>query len=143
MKLNLLSLTCLFIGLLVSCDPVDNKLVLYNKSQETVSYFFSADSTDETAVRFYSDKFYITPENKKINKEYDYIRSGVKKNLLMIGSWDNYLTKQFKNGTAFLYVIDSIDIGKNRDTLKDTKFIRKYEMSIVYMKENNWQFAIQ
>lgn len=67
---------------------------------------------------------------------------GEKKHLPALGSWDMKLKKPL-NGHEFLYIIDSSDIGKNKDTLRIKKIIRKYKISYDIVKACNWQFEIK
>jgi hypothetical protein len=127
----------------VGRDPTDKKFVLVNNSSNTISYYFSKDTSENSALEFYSEKFYRNPNKGKVAKEFDYIKNNKEKHLSMMGSWESYLNGQFKNGEANLYIIDSIDIGKDYNTIKENKLIKKYKVSFEYMKAHNWRFEVE
>ncbi|KAA5536814.1 hypothetical protein F0919_03850 [Taibaiella lutea] len=129
-----------FITVLISCELVDNKFTIINNSPNLISYYFTKDSTGKLANEFYST-YYYTTSNGKIPKEFYFIQSGNKGTIETLGEWDTD-TSSFDNGTAYIYIIDSINIGRE-DTLTMNKLIRKYSVTIDYLKAKNWVFEVK
>lgn len=143
MKLQLLIVLaniCLLIG---ACDPTDKKFVINNISPKTKSYYITNDSTKISAIKFYSEKFYINSENKKITKEYDYLKSDTKSPIDVLGTWEKYLDNQFKDGIAYIYIIDSSYIGREAELLRENNAIKQFKVTSVYLKKNNWELLIK
>lgn len=128
--------------LLMSCDSVDSKFIFVNHSPVTKSYYFSDDSIGNSAVSFYSQRFYATPKNGNIPKDYDYLKPNKKRGIGMLGSWEDHLDDQFIDSTAFIYIIDSADIGKSAEILVRDSLVSRYKVTSDYMREHNWEFDI-
>jgi hypothetical protein len=141
MRVYLLSiaLTILFTG----CDPTDNRFIIINSRSNTVCFYFSRDSSYSSAIEFYSDKFYTISEENSTKKDFDYVKSGESKHVQMIGSWENYINNQFKNGVAYIYTIDSFNIGKEVEMLKESNFIKQYKVTSKLMHQNQWVLKIE
>jgi hypothetical protein len=130
---------CLVIS---GCDPMDKKFIINNTTPTTKSYYITQDSTTQSAIKFYSENFYTNSENKKIIKEFDYLKPNKKTPIDVLGTWENYLDKQFKDSIAYFYVIDSSDIGKEAEFLNNNT-IKQYKITSKHMKENKWELGIR
>lgn len=127
-----------------SCDPIDEKFIIINNTPNTISYYFSKDSTEQSALKFYSEKFYVNSQGGKIKKEFDYVKSKDEKPIPMMINWEDYLNYEFKERRGvYLYVIDSSDINKEVDVMQNSKLVRRYEITSNYMKANQWRFEIK
>lgn len=126
----------LMLVLYCSCDPVDRKFTVANKTNKVVSFYFTIDSTGQLARDYYSS-FYDKTASGFIRKEFAYIKGNDSGNISTLGDWDTD-SSQFYNGIAYIYVIDSLDIGKDSSTLEYKQLIRRYHVSICGMKSNNW-----
>lgn len=60
----------------------------------------------------------------------------------MLGSWEDHLDDQFIDSTAFIYIIDSADIGKSAEILVRDSLVSRYKVTSDYMREHNWEFDI-
>jgi len=130
---------CLVIS---GCDPTDKKFIINNTTPTTKSYYITQDSTTQSAIKFYSENFYTNSENNKIIKEFDYLKPNKKTPIDVLGTWENYLDKQFKDSIAYFYVIDSSDIGKEAEFLNDNT-IKQYKITSKHMKDNKWELGIR
>lgn len=130
---------CLVIS---GCDPMDKKFIINNTTPTTKSYYITQDSTTQSAIKFYSEKFYTNSENNKIIKEFDYLKPNKKTPIDVLGTWENYLDKQFKDSIAYFYVIDSSDIGKEAEFLNNNT-IKQYKITSKHMKDNKWELGIR
>lgn len=140
MNAQLVSLLLCF--LLVACDSLDTKFVIINNTASTKSYYFSEDSTSNSAIKFYSELFYTTPKNGNITKRFDYLKPYSKRDIGMLGAWEDHLNEQFVDSTAYIYVIDSSDIGKKPEIMQRDNLVSRYRVTSKYMTENNWKLTI-
>jgi hypothetical protein len=128
--------------LLVACDSFDTKFVMINNTESTKSFYFSEDSTTNSATKFYSKLFYATPKNGNIPKEFNFLKPYSKRDIGMLGAWEDHLNEQFVDSTAYVYVIDSSDIGKKPEIMVRNNLVSKYRVTSKYMIENNWELII-
>jgi len=120
--------------LLSACAKVDNKFVLVNKTAFPISYYLS-DSEQTTAIKHFSKAFYLPNDTV----DYALTAPGAKRAIGMLGAWDDYL----KYETAYIYIIDSADLGKDSTVLRNEHLIKGYRLTLAYMKEHNWEFEIK
>ena len=128
---------------IVSCDPVeDRKFTIDNNRKNTISYYLTSDSTENDASDFFANFFY-TDADKKIMKDFDYVASQETRKLPMMTTWEKYINQQFKNGVAYMYVIDSINIGRSKEDVVSQKLVTKYRITVDSMRKVNWVLNVK
>jgi len=132
-----------FVGLAFSsCDSVDLRLTISNKEPNTVSYFLS-DSDIDNAASLYSTLFLYNSRGEKKFREFKFIKGKAAVHISTLGNWENVLNAKSDSGEMQLYIIDSVDLGKDKTTLIKNKLIRKYIINLKNLKSNNWVVTIQ
>lgn len=132
----------LFIFGFLACDPIaDRKFQIINEEPYTVAYYFSKDSLKDDAEKYFFEASHKNANGEIIKVNYDFVSRKSKKNLPLMTDWETYIKQQF-NGTAYLYLIDSIYVGKNKTQDKQFNLIR-YRLTLDTLRQINWKITIR
>ena len=127
---------CVMIIFLFSCDYVDDKLVINNKTNDTivVSFFYGFSDADELHKNSKISKFDL--ENERVCPPLS-----MKKNFIK-GRWDDYF--DIDNDTMCILVFKKEDIIKKGvgKQIKNYKIFKKIKVSLNFMENNNWVINI-
>ena len=125
-----------------SCGLIDNKFVIKNNRPATISYLLAG--PDQTAaLKYFGPELKKTSKNKALKNQGDYLMQGMSAHIAMMDSWDNYFKNSDKRDSTYLYVIDSVNMGKDTATLRTSALISQYHVTLEYMKASNWVFEVK
>ncbi len=116
------------------CDPIDNRLTIYNKTNSTVVPYillwtFNEDEYEELNLNSLQDEF---RDNQ--------IPAMSKRSITKMESWET----TFVNDTLVIIILDKADLqekGLNKK-IRDYNIVSKIKVSHNYIKKNNWQINV-
>ncbi len=129
-------IVCALISFLFSCDSWDDKLVINNKTSDTivVSVFYRFPDKEELYKNNKIVKFEIEDE--------EICPPLAKKKKFRMGRWDDYF--DIDKDTMCILVFKKKDIVKKGvgKQIKDYKIFQKIKVSLNFMENNNWMINI-
>lgn len=125
----------LLLLLFISCDKVDDRLKITNTSIGTLCVFIDKDSLGTQWKNYLQEPYYIDDAGNKKLKYFDFLFPKDTNSFTILGYWDR--EENFdKNGNLYVFVIDSIDIGKHSN-------IRRYKTSLEQLRRNGWLIEVE
>jgi hypothetical protein len=116
------------------CDPIDNRLTIYNNTNNTVVPCFLLWTSNEEE---YSESYLNSLEYEF---SYNQIPLKSKKSITIKGNWELL----FEHDTLAIIILDKIDVQKKgfNKKLRDYNIVCKIKVSKQYIKKNNWQIDV-
>lgn len=132
--------------MLISCDPVDDRLQIVNKSQNTIFYLYS--KSDRMFPPLTHIKKYHIENGDSI--EYD-IHNKVAPNstkfIRILGKkvWENYINTLCEDSTLriFLFSKDTLEKYDWNYIEYNKMYLKKYYITVKYLEKQNWQIVYE
>lgn len=133
--------TLLLSTLFVMCDPIDNKLVIVNDSNEKL-YFVTSPYINLS--RLYEDgleqhgikiKYTNYVESVEPHSEFEAIKFGNE------NAWERYINEFCEEGKLRIYSfeIDTLKKYSWKDVIENDLYSKKMEYSVKELQEKNWR----
>lgn len=125
---------------LVSCDRIDPRFCIVNKTDKNVCVYLTKDSSTNNAKLYFS-------EYGKVDKQlrqYYFIKSNDSTHFAVMGDWDSPSNYRFNDdGMIFIFSVDSIQLKTEMLEKHPQTVIRKFEIAQNTLIDNNWHFEIK
>ena len=142
MKFNFIILS--FIILLLSCDPVDDQLVVKNESHQK-AYFLKSPDRDLYTMnqRVVSEQGTGSTYLNFINE----IEADSTKHMLITGSgkaWQRYINEACEDGKLRIYTfsIDTLKKYSWKEVMENNYYLKKMEFSVDDLEKQNWEIKL-
>jgi len=125
---------------LVSCDRIDSRFCVVNKTDKNVCVYLTKDSSTNNAKLYFS-------EYGKVDKQlrqYYFIKLNDSTHFSVMGDWDSRSNYRFNdNRMIFIFSVDSIQLKTGMLDKHPQTVIRKFEIAQKTLIDNNWRFEIK
>ncbi|MGE8427096.1 MAG: hypothetical protein ACN6O7_04445 [Sphingobacterium sp.] len=125
---------------LISCDSIDSKFCVINKTGKDACVYLTNDSSLNNAKIYFSEYGKI---DKQI-RDYCFIKSNDSTQFSVMGDWDARLNHRFNDDRMiFIFLIDSIQLKTESLDKHPQTVIRKFEIAQKTLIDYNWHFEIK
>lgn len=125
---------------LVSCDRIDSRFCIVNKTDKNVCVYLTKDSSTNNAKLYFS-------EYGKVDKQlrqYYFIKSNDSTHFAVMGDWGSPSNYRFNDDRMiFIFSVDSIQLKTEMLEKHSQTVIRKFEIAQNTLIDNNWHFDIK
>ncbi|MBN3584570.1 hypothetical protein JYB64_19420 [Algoriphagus aestuarii] len=138
MKLPIVILFLLFI---IGCDPIDDKLIIDNQTQNKI--YFALSPHDHLSKLFEEglDKFNVEVTYKNYVNE---IEADSKQRQLLTGggnAWERYINETCQDSMlrVFTFNIDTLNKYSWSEIIEKNYYLKKIELSVKDLEKQGWQ----
>jgi len=136
-----LNISFLMCFLLISCDPADNRLIIANKSNSDIYFFYSCDSSLRDLTIFRNGYYKDSAGDSVYVQSNLYVEKKLTRNIPKRGlnAWSNGLNS-CEGGIIHFYIFTEQIANRYSDSeIIDKKMYDKhFTFTIKELKQNNW-----
>jgi hypothetical protein len=127
-------------GLLISCDPIDDKLTIRNSTTQRIYYMKSSYGD---LGKMYDETVELQGKNLNYQNFINDVDPGSSKQLLITGggeAWKRYIEKACEDGKLRVYTF-SIDTLKKytwEEVMKGNRYLNRIEVSVYDLEKVGW-----
>jgi len=142
-KIGLSRNSCYFLLLIliISCDPYDNKLKVFNNSKFNIYFYYTCDSSLNDLV-FLGNGFIKNSDNDSMNiNSYHFVEKKSFKKFRQwgINGWKHYIKECKVQEINFYFFCDSVLRKYSDIEIKQKKLYAKHIMyTVKELEKNNW-----
>jgi len=141
MKLNLIILSTLM--LLLGCDPVDDRLVVKNQSDQKIFFLRSPNRDLATMYKQTTDQQGISTYLNFIEE----VGPDSTEKMLITGggkAWERYINKACEDGKLRIYAfsIDTLKKYSWKEVMENNYYLKKMEFSVNDLEKQNWEIKL-
>jgi hypothetical protein len=136
--MKILAIIISFFFILISCDDVDSKFCVLNRTNQYIYAYLTTDSSSEEARAFFIDN---GRPNQKL-RIYKAIKQHDSVCFPIIGNW-NQISNFNGDGDIFIFSVDSIEYDKEQLKANSYHFIKKYQITRNKLNQQGWRFEIK
>ena len=130
-------LLLLLIILMLGCDPIDDRLFVINKSNDTIFYSLSTnDSVTINPIRILESKDTIYNESCIVLPD-----SFSKHGLIGTNEWEYFINQDCKDSNLRVFIFEKkMLVGIPWDTIVEKQeYSKKYKFNVEELKKLNWR----
>lgn len=127
-----------FFFILISCDDVDSKFCILNRTNQNIYTYLTTDSSSEEARAFFIDN---GKPNQKL-RIYKAIKQHDSVCFSIIGNW-NQFSNFDRDGNIFIFSVDSIEYDKEQFKANSSQLIKRYQITRNKLNQQDWRFEIK
>ncbi len=125
---------------LVSCDRIDSRFCIVNKTDKNVCVYLTKDSSTNNAKLYFSEYGKVD----KLLRQYYFIKSNDSTHFAVMGDWGSPSNYRFNDDRMiFIFSVDSIQLKTEMLEKHSQTVIRKFEIAQNTLIDNNWHFDIK
>jgi len=124
--------------ILISCDDVDSKFCVLNRTNQNIYAYLTTDSSSEEARAFFIDN---GKPNQKL-RIYKEIKQHDSVCFSIIGNW-NQISNFDRDGNIFIFSVDSIEYDREQLKANSPQLITRYQITRNKLSQQAWHFEIK
>ncbi|WP_394677427.1 hypothetical protein [uncultured Sphingobacterium sp.] len=126
-----------FFFILISCDDVDSRFCVLNRTNQNIYAYLTTDSSSEEARAFFIDN---GKPNQKL-RIYKAIKQHDSVCFSIIGNW-NQISNFDRDGNIFIFSVDSIEYDKEQLKANSSQLIKRYQITRKKLNQQGWRLLI-